>query len=430
MRRVAAFLLMFAACLSAALTSARPAQAALPLQGGWETCDIQSDLRSCLTRLDAISAAGFKVIVAGSWQTAADPANISRYAEHARSLGVQIIWTFSDDRWRSAAPEGTDMLASLPGMTVRCGCTSNGELLNFIITFFNATGVTYGFYIADDSQTWSGPPIWPGTARVTEAIHRIAPQTRTIMGTWGVTTLGMYQQALTAVDLPAQEMYAAFGPQPDPSYVRRVVADGARAVQAAADRARRPSAFIMQSFSWADHLWDARASGVCSAPVTDASCPMSASRFPSRQEMLAARDAVLTGANPGLLLHYNFNAALGWAPGQNLDPEQRQPSADVQRQRWADTVAAAMAPEPRPKLKIKMPSRVRAGRLVRASTDVTVRGGVRKIVWRVLPRLRVRGCAQQCSLRAAHRGRFLVTARVSGRSGQQLYAQRWLTVAR
>src|SRR5205807_7542921 len=81
--------------------------------------------------------------------------------------------------------------------------------------------------------------------------------------------------------------------------------------QSSADGAGKPSAFILQAFSWGDNLSDGLGIGACTLSDTLTSC-WARLRYPSPQEQLALRNAVLSNAHPTLILWYSFPGTYGY----------------------------------------------------------------------------------------------------------------------
>jgi hypothetical protein len=230
---------------------------------------------------------------------------------------LRAMWEITDPGWwgyNTSAPwgynpSGTNMLSSYPSWTSACRCKTNGQLLTFIAHTLNGGGVTYGWYIADDSQLSGGQPYTPqqavaGIKQFSSYLASAAPGTKTLVSTWGLGQLDQLNQAYGAANLTAQEMYP-FGLAAGDTQALGWVSSGAALTQQVATADNGPSAFILQSFSWGECAGDAAAAGVGpGAP------------YPDANEMLQMRNAVLQNARPSLLLWYNLEETIGWASGE------------------------------------------------------------------------------------------------------------------
>lgn len=317
----------------------------LPPQGIFTSCDVAASLSACEARLPVITGAGLKLVVEGL--PPLGPA-LLQYLAALKADGLQAVWEMIDPGWwgydgagpLAYDPAGQNMLAADPSWASACGCETNTALLAFIARTLTASGATYGWYLADDSQLEGTQP-YPlsealaGIRRFSSDLHAAAPGTRTLLGAWGLDDTTLLQQASGTTDMAAQEMYpfASYGSVPvADSDALSQVARGARSVQRIADADATASAFVLQAFSWGECSADAAASGA------DPGSP-----YPSAAEMSGMRDSVLANARPALILWYTLEETIGWPAGQ--EPAGCAAPADPAA-RLAALTAAVKAPYP------------------------------------------------------------------------------------
>jgi hypothetical protein len=296
-----------------------PPTLSLPPQGIFTDCDISTSLPACAARLAIVAHAGLKILV-----QPLPPAGLPllEYVSALKSSGLEAMWEITDPGWwgyNGSAPFGYDrsaanMLAVEPSWAVACGCQSNADLLTFIASRLESTGLTYGFYVADDSQfEGSDQPyqlgdVLSGLQRFSADLHAAASGAKTMISAWGLSDSAVAARASASADLVGEEMYpfASYGGSAvSAADAISEVTEAARADQRIADTNGAESAFILQAFSW----------GEC-APDTNASGTGATSAYPAAPEMSSLRDAVLGAARPSLLLWYSLEETIGWPAGQ------------------------------------------------------------------------------------------------------------------
>jgi hypothetical protein len=327
---------LLAGCISAAPASA----AALPTQGIFENCPLDSQLGACEQRLSTMHSGGLQVVVIQAWGVSLD--SLSQYAAAARGLGMSVMWELSDPAWWQQAASGTGAASSFSQFASACGCSNNGDLLAYVVRWLAALPGTYGYYAADDSM------ISPGDeAGVASYVARIKQQDAGHMVLIGAANTGQGQQyEQGTVAQVGQEMYPVSTGSLLPASANQGTWDSinfaASTTQHAADQAGKQSVAIIQAFSWGDNVDDGSAIGVCNSADTTASCAAKL-RYPSGAEQLALRNSVLSNSRPQLMLWYSFTGTSGFAQTNTYNAPI---SPDEAAARWAGLSAAIQAPAP------------------------------------------------------------------------------------
>ena len=320
---------------------------AVPPQGIFTSCDVSVSLTACEARLPVVARAGFKLVV--QELPPVGPALLD-YLAALKASGLQAMWEMTDPGWwgyNGSAPFGYDpgaasMLAAYPSWAAACACQTNGDLLTFMARAVASAGVTFGFYLADDSQLEGAPQPYQlgdalsGLKRLSDDLHAAVPGTTTMISTYGMNGGGLAARASASADLIGQELY------PFASYAGVAVPDAtavsdvtraARLAQTSADAQGAPPVFILQAFSWGECATDAAASGADPA-----------SGYPDATEMSSLRDTALSAAHPSVLLWYSLEETIGWPAGQQPPGCAAPPDPGVRLAALTDAVTAPYPP--------------------------------------------------------------------------------------
>jgi hypothetical protein len=329
--------------LALVLAAASPAGArptlsatAMPVEGVFENCPLETAFPACVNRLAVMRNGGVKVAVISAFGTSLEA--LSRYAAVAHRVGMSVMWEIGDSNWWQQPPTSDQLGTDHPQFAAACGCTQNRALHTYLVAWLAALPGTYGYYAADDTALRPGDG--SAIASYMARIKQLDPNHPAMIGAYSEQQRSGYQ---SKADLIGQEIYPV---TTDPILPRENhrgswgrVSQIATATQASADRAGTASAFILQAFSWGDNLTDGQAVGVCSASDTIDSCNARL-RYPTGAEQLALRDAILRGARPALILWYSFPGTYGSAAPDLIS---RYPSGAEAGARWAGLSAAIRA---------------------------------------------------------------------------------------
>ena len=265
--------------------------ATVPLEGIFENCSLDTAMALCAHRLAVMRAGGIKVVVIPGW--GASLSSLTEYAATAHALGMSVMWELSNPGWWREAPTSTDMAGPFPAFAAGCGCDQNGPLLAHIVSWLGALRGTYGYYAADDSMLSAGDRA--GVAAYVSEIKRTDPWHTVLIGSFG---RGQSQQYEGIADLIGTEIYPVTNTSLLPVGAHRAawhsVARSAGQAKKAAARAHKPSAFILQAFTWGDNVDDGTAVGACSpASPTWPATPHCNTRPPASSCSCATRSSCM-----------------------------------------------------------------------------------------------------------------------------------------
>lgn len=338
-RRLAFCGLLGLTLLLVCTAAANAATAALPPEGIFDSCDLNTQMQTCVGRLAVMHAGGMKVVVQAATNGTAEAD--ATYAGAAHWLGMSVMWEISDPNWWDSSMSGTSILYEYPSFVSACGCGSNGALLDYVARFLGSQAGTYGYYAADDSMLPSGSSA--GVAAYVARLRQADPNHTVMIGSADQSQTGTYQRI---ADLIGTEIYpvtnSSLMPVASNQDTWGGVAQTASDAQSSADAAHKRSAVILQAFTWGDNLDDGQAIGVCSAGDSKLGC-YSKLRYPSAAEQLQLRNEVLIHSHPSLILWWSFQGTYGQAGG---DTYSIYPTGLVAAARWAGLRAAVQAPSP------------------------------------------------------------------------------------
>lgn len=310
---------------------------ALPVQGTFDACPLGALPRECAQRLAVMRAGGLQVVVMAAWGNT--PAALADYADAAHRVGMSVMWWIGYPYvWQRPGDESL-MASAWPQFAAACGCSDNRELLRYVVRFLGGQPGTYGYYAADDTglsgSDQRGIPDYVATIKQSDAIHPV------LLAASGSQQQNQYQ---AIPDMMGLELYPVTTQHllPIDSFTKQWsgVDAAARDSQSSAERAGKKSAFILQAFTYGDSVGDGEAASVCSLSDTTWSC-YARLRYPNPAEQLALRDAVLTNANPQLILWYSFPQTYGSLVTQDGVVF---PTGLEAASRWAGLTAAIEAP--------------------------------------------------------------------------------------
>jgi hypothetical protein len=325
--------------LLAGLSAASASAATLPPQGIFETCTLDTEMQTCLQRLDVMHQGGIQVVVFPIWGTSL--ASLSSYASAAHALGMSVMWELGDESWWQDPSTSTAMSGEIPVFASACGCEQNGPLLAYTVQWLSQLPGTYGYYAADDSMLAPGDQA--GVAQYMAEIKQQDPTHPAIIGSADESQTQEYQGSADAI---GTEIYpvtqGSLLPVAANQSMWNAIGQEARDAQRSADTAGKQSAFILQAFSWGDNLQDGQAIGMCSGADTPQSC-WAKLDYPSESEQLQLRNEVLRNAHPELIIWYSFPGTYGDVTGNT---DSTFPTGATAAAHWRGLAAAVQTPYP------------------------------------------------------------------------------------
>lgn len=319
---------------------AHPASAATaPREGTFENCPLDTAMPVCAHRLRVMRAGGMRVVLisAGSGSLPA----LARYAATAHRLGMSVMWELSNPGWWQEPSTSTAMAGYFPSFATACGCKQTSPLLAYLTRWLGGLPGTYGYYAADDSMLPRHD-----RAAVASYVHEIKHNDHrhtVLISSFSQSQATQYEGL---ADETAQEIYPvktrSLLPVRANQSVWSSVARSAARTQRAATRAHKPSAFILQAFTWGDNIDDGISTRACTAAESKWSCHARL-RYPSAAAQLELRNEVLLHAHPKLILWWSFPGTYGQAGN---DTYSIYPTGKQAATRWAGLSAAVRAPMP------------------------------------------------------------------------------------
>ena len=328
-----------AGALTLAIVAAPASAATLPTQGIFEGCPFETAAATCQQRLEMMHSGGLQVVVIPVGNRPLD--SIAQYAAAAHSTGMSVMWELSNPLWWQQPANGTQASHDYSAFSAACGCSTNGEVLAYMVRWLAALPGTYGYYAADDSMLAPGDSA--GVSAYTARIKQADAGHTVLIGAANTIQGRQYQHS---ADLVGQEIYPvttrSLLPQSANQSTWDIEAATAQATQNSADQAGKGSAVILQAFTWGDNVADGSAIGVCSSSDSTAACNAKL-RYPSGAEQLALRNAVLRNSHPQLILWFSFYGTYG---SVEQDSYFAPIGPDEGAARWAGLSAAIKAPLP------------------------------------------------------------------------------------
>jgi YD repeat-containing protein len=398
-------------------TAAAAATATLPPQGVYDSCEPSTSRDGCVSRLERLGRAGFRVVYNGSLLGGTSAAQVLAFAAAAHAAGLKLIWPLYGDL-PSSDPHGTDVYEQMPALTATCACVDNQGLLRYVVGLARSRPNTWGYYLADEPRSDAHDRL----ATAVERVRALDPAHRRLVMGCGICP-GGERNLRPFADLDATlgtDAYPVWSRRPDPRRAFQSVADGAASLHRVAAVAGREEVVTLQAWRWGDSYYDTRG--------FDAS----GTRFPSEDEIRAQRDAAVRHARPSLILWFTLYDVIGWEPGQRPWYWAQPPDPET---RWRNLVRGALAPLPngRPVARLRLRTSRGTRRWVRVEVDGRRShdpdGRIVRFAWTVDGRRLERCRRGRCAFRV-RRGRHRITLRVRDDRGATSAISRQVRIRR
>jgi hypothetical protein len=286
LRNVAWVFAIFLAVLCwAPALAARPTAPALE-QGLFEDCAPSDGNARCLSRLRSMSASGFTLVINYS-QFYGSAADQMEYARTASSLGMRVIWNFSEP----AFWDGTDLRTHFGDLGATCDCSDNPSFLKYLVGLLKDVPGTWGYYVGDEVAAKNHRRL----RAFSDALARLDPSHPRMLVAIGDPSLAITRANLAPFADVAEIIGADYYPV-GPGISVEAVGKVARNVRSVARAAGRRSMMVLQAFGWEDYPDQ---TSICSP------FPRCA-RYPTQSEMRRMRDLSLAAAHPSLIMWYSF----------------------------------------------------------------------------------------------------------------------------
>jgi hypothetical protein len=339
LRALIRLVLASAVLLVCGVAAATAAAASLPPEGIFENCGLDTQMATCVQRLQMMHQGGMQIVVMGAGGASLN--SLQAYADAAHALGMSVMWEISNQTWWQDPATSTTGAAYFPAFAAGCGCDENGPLLAYLVHWLSQLPGTYGYYAADDEMLSPGDQ--GGVASYVSQIKQQDPFHMVMIGSADESQSATYQRI---ADVIGTDIYpvtmSSLMPLSANQDMWSSVAQTAVDAQQSAYTAGKQSAFILQAFTWGDNLSDGQIIGACSSSDTPPSC-YSKLRYPSAAEQLQLRNEILLHARPQLILWWSFPGTYGDVTG---DTYSIYPSGAEAAARWSGLEAAIQAPFP------------------------------------------------------------------------------------
>jgi hypothetical protein len=326
------------ALLICGIASASASAGTLPPEGIFENCGLDTQMPTCVQRLQVMHQGGMQIVVIPDGGSLA---SLQSYAATAQSLGMSVMWELSNPGWWQDPSTSTSMAGYSSAFAAACGCSQNGQLLAYTVHWLSQLPGTYGYYAADDSMLSPGDQA--GVAAYVAEIKQQDPVHTVMIGSADESQTATYQ---AIPDVIGTEMYPVTTDPLMPLATNQdtwnSMAQWAADAQHSADSAGKQSAFILQAFTWGDNLSDGQTIGACSTTDSQSSC-YAKLRYPSSAEQLQLRNEVLENSHPKLILWWSFPGTYGQT---GTDTYSIYPTGADAAARWSGLSAAIQAPFP------------------------------------------------------------------------------------
>ena len=249
--------------------------------GIYENCNINGDIATCLSHLDDIAAAGFKLVV-NYEQLYGDADAQKAYLDHAQSVGIKVIIALN----KPELYNGTDLSSVFPNLVQTCNCSNNPDFVRYVVNLVKNHPALWGYYIGDEVDPADHDAM---KSAVADVVHQTDPtHPRLFIDTPG-HPIGVWHQNSPFFDT-ADVIGTDFYPIRDnsPQYPTLGQAGAvASGTQAYANAHREDSAIVLQAFSYSNY----------NIPGTP---------YPTADQMEYMLSQTLAYSHPRMILWYSY----------------------------------------------------------------------------------------------------------------------------
>jgi hypothetical protein len=266
-----------------------------------------------------MAASGVKVVINYD-QPYATMAQQIAYANQAASLGMKVVWNLKEQEfWDSNT---TNALTAYSDLKDSCGtsCKTDTDLITYFVNQLKNNPGTWGYYVGDETTASNHTNV----KKMTDLIKQLDPNhPRLFISAEDCATNGKNLDAFAdTADVLGSDWYP--WPRTDCPMQSTTVAIASHIQQLASQQGKQ-TAYVAQSFSWAQY----NESWVCT-PFPG--CAI----FPSSAQMIQEKNTVLSVMQPRLLLWYSFFDI--W----NNDQYSKIPGSKKSQQAYWDDVTTAI----------------------------------------------------------------------------------------
>ncbi|HZO70754.1 MAG TPA: hypothetical protein VFB60_01050 [Ktedonobacteraceae bacterium] len=261
----------------------------VPAQGLYDSCAPEKG-SICYDRLKQMAQAGFTLVLNYD-QLSGDAQQQLAYASWANQLNMKIIWAMNSH----AFWDGTDLKHRYRALAATCDCFTNQDFLHYFVNLVKDLPATWGYYIGDEVPYQDHSKV----RELADKIRQLDPFHPQLLIA-GASTIDSVATNLLPFTDTADVLGADYYPVGSSYMPLQATANIASAVQSITDQVHKPSALVLQAFSWSqypDEAWRCSPFPSCA-------------HFPTKDEMCQMLTLALSNAQPQILLWYSYQDIL------------------------------------------------------------------------------------------------------------------------
>jgi len=281
----------------AASTPTAVASSTTPFDGYglYENCSLgASNLDNCLSHLNTMAAAGFKLVLNYEELYGTASAQLA-YLQRAQSVGMKVILPMKDPTFF----DGKDLTSEFPTLAQTCNCTDNNGFIRYVVNLVKNSPALWGYYIGDEVDPNHHDKL---KGNLTDLVHQLDPaHPRLFVDSAKDSTAVWHGNSpfFDTTDVIGTDFYPLRGEADDYPSINEVSAV-ASGTQAYADTHGESSAMVLQAFSYSNY-------GTPDAP------------YPTAEQMAYMLSQTLANSHPRIILWYSYydtmssgNATQNW----------------------------------------------------------------------------------------------------------------------
>ncbi|HEX3642647.1 MAG TPA: hypothetical protein VHV10_15265, partial [Ktedonobacteraceae bacterium] len=214
--------------------------------GVYENCNLNGDTAACLSHLDDMAAAGFKLIV-NYEQLYGDADAQKAYLDHAQSVGMKVIIALN----KPELYDGTDLSSVFPSLVQTCNCSNSPDFIRYVVNLVKNHPALWGYYIGDEVDPADHNAMKSGLADI---VHQTDPtHPRLYIDNPGHSTAVWHRNSpfFDTTEVIGTDFYPIRDRSPQYPTISQTgaVVSG---TQAYANAHREDSAIVLQAFSYSN----------------------------------------------------------------------------------------------------------------------------------------------------------------------------------
>ncbi|HTK10444.1 MAG TPA: hypothetical protein VL485_24950 [Ktedonobacteraceae bacterium] len=248
--------------------------------GLYESCS-PNEPSVCLSHLNTMAAAGFKLVIDYD-QLSGDAAFQKTYLDHAQSVGMKVIVSFSDPDFYN----GSNLRSDFPALAATCECNSNEGFITYAVSLVKNNPALWGYYIGDEVDASDHDQMKTDLADV---VHQADPNHPRLFIDNPGHSVSVWHGNSPFYDT-AEVIGTDFYPIRDnsPGYpTLEQTGEVAAGVQAYADAHNEGSAMVLQAFSYSNY-------------------DIPGQPYPTVAQMKYMLSQTLANSHPRLILWYSY----------------------------------------------------------------------------------------------------------------------------